>query len=114
MEINRLQTLIVNALEDTKGHDIEIIDTTKLSPLFERIIIVSGSSSRQVKALARNVADKVREAGGHVLSSEGEESAEWILVDFGSIVVHVMQPAIRAHYDLETLWSTRPISRRTA
>ena len=104
MKATQLEKLVVTALEDVKGHDIEVINTTKLTPLFERIILASGDSNRQVRSLARNVEDKVREAGGHIISTEGEESGEWVLVDLGDIVVHVMQPAIRSYYNLEELW----------
>jgi ribosome-associated protein len=104
MKVTQLEKLVVAALEDVKGHDIEVINTAKLTPLFERIIMASGDSNRQVRSLARNVEDKVREAGGLVISTEGEESGEWVLVDLGDIVVHVMQPAIRTHYNLEELW----------
>jgi ribosome-associated protein len=108
MDIRKLQKIAVNALEDIKGKDIEIIDTKKLTSLFDKIIIASGDSNRQVKALARNVHDKVKEAGGEVLGMEGEEVGEWVLVDLGDIVVHVMQPNVRSHYDLESLWQTKP------
>lgn len=104
MNITKLQKIIVDALEDIKGRDIEVINTSKLTPLFERIVIACGESNRQVRSLASNVQDKVREAGGQVLSTEGEESGEWVLVDLGDIVVHVMQPAIRSYYNLEELW----------
>lgn len=108
MELRKLQKLVVAALEDIKGKDIEVINTSRLTSLFERIIIACGDSNRQVKALARNVQDKVREAGGEVLSTEGEASGEWVLVDLGDIVVHVMQPAIRSYYNLEALWQESP------
>ena len=104
MNASKLEELVVSALEDIKAHDIEVINTAKLTPLFERIIIACGESNRQVRSLARNVEDKVREAGGQVISTEGEESGEWVLVDLGDIVVHVMQPAIRSYYNLEELW----------
>lgn len=108
MDIRKLQRIAVNALEDIKGRDIEVINTRKLSPLFDRIIIASADSTRQVKALARSVHDKVKEAGGDIIGMEGEESGEWVLIDLGNIVVHVMQPAIRQHYNLEELWQTTP------
>jgi ribosome-associated protein len=108
MDIRKLQRIAVAALEDIKGRDIEIINTTKLTSLFDRIIIASADSTRQVKALARNVEEKVKEAGGEVIGVEGEGSGEWILVDLGSIVVHVMQPAVRSYYNLEELWQARP------
>ena len=104
MNASKLEKLVVSALEDIKAHDIEVINTAKLTPLFERIIIACGESNRQVRSLAHNVEDKVREAGGQVISTEGEESGEWVLVDLGDIVVHVMQPAIRSYYNLEELW----------
>ena len=104
MNASQLEKIVVAALEDIKGRDIEVIDTAKLTPLFERIVIASGDSNRQVRSLARNVEDKAREAGAQIISTEGEESGEWVLVDLGDIVVHVMQPAIRSYYNLEELW----------
>lgn len=104
MNATQLTELAVAALEDIKGRDIEVIDTSRLTPLFERIVVASGDSNRQVRSLARNVHDKVREAGEEVLSVEGEDGGEWVLVDLGDIVVHIMQPAIRSYYNLEELW----------
>lgn len=104
MKLPQLQQIVVHALEDIKGRDIEVIDTSHLTPLFERMIIACGDSSRQVQSLARNVQEKVRAEGGEVLSCEGEEVGEWVLVDLGDIVVHVMQPAVRNYYNLEELW----------
>jgi ribosome-associated protein len=108
MDIRKLQKIAVAALEDIKGENIEVINTTKLTSLFDRIIVASGGSNRQVKALARSVQDKVREAGGEVCGVEGEDSGEWVLVDLGDIVVHVMQPTVRAYYNLEELWQAAP------
>ena len=108
MDVRKLQKIAVAALEDIKGRDIEVINTTKLTSLFDRIIIASADSTRQVKALARNVQEKVGLAGGEVIGVEGEDSGEWVLVDLGSIVVHVMQPAVRSYYNLEELWQTAP------
>jgi ribosome-associated protein len=108
MDIRKLQKIAVAALEDIKGRDIEVINTTKLTSLFDRIVIASADSTRQVKALARSVQDKVKEAGGEVVGVEGENSGEWILVDLGDIVVHIMQPAVRNYYNLEELWQARP------
>ncbi len=108
MDIRKLQRITVNALEDIKGKDIEVINTLKLSDMFARIVIATGDSNRQTRALARNVHDKVKEAGGEVLGMEGEDTGDWVLVDLGDIVVHVMLPAVRKHYDLETLWQTKP------
>ena len=104
LSIKKLETLAVDALDDIKGRDIIVVNTTKLSQMFERIVLASGDSNRQVRALARNVADKVRDAGGEVLSIEGEEMGEWVLVDLGPVVVHIMQPLVRSHFDLEGLW----------
>jgi len=104
MNASAIEKVVVAALEDIKGRDIEVINTAKLTPLFERIVIACGESNRQVRSLARNVEDKAREAGFEVLSTEGEESGEWVLVDLGEVVVHVMQPAIRSYYNLEELW----------
>jgi ribosome-associated protein len=112
MDIRKLQKIVVEALEDIKAKDIEIINTSKLTALFDRIVIASADSTRQTKALARNVAEKVREAGGEVVSTEGEQTGEWILVDLGDIVVHVMQPAVRAYYNLEEIWHATPARRR--
>ena len=108
MDLRKLQKIVVTALEDIKARDIEVINTTKLSPLFDRIVVASADSTRQVKALARNVHDKVKEAGGEVLSIEGEETGEWVLVDLDTIVVHVMQPSVRSYYNLEELWQAKP------
>lgn len=114
MDIKKLEKIVVSALEDIKGEEIEVINTSKLTPLFDRVVLASAGSNRQTRALARKVAEKVKEAGGEVLSVEGEETGEWVLVDLGDIVVHVMQPAVRLHYRLEELWSTAPGSRRNA
>jgi len=108
MDTRKLQKIAVSALEDIKGKDIEVIDTRKLTSLFDKIIIASGDSNRQTKALARNVHDKVKEAGGEVIGMEGEDVGEWVLVDLGDIVVHIMQPNVRSHYDLASLWKTTP------
>ena len=108
MDIKKLQKLAVSALEDIKAKDIEVINTSKLTAMFDKIIVATGDSNRQVNALARSVHDKVKEAGGDIVGMEGEESGEWVLVDLGDIVVHIMQPVVRAHYNLEELWQTVP------
>ena len=108
MDVRKLQKVAVGALEDIKARDIEVINTTKLSSLFDRIIIASADSARQTKSLARSVQDKVLAAGGRVIGMEGEATGEWIVVDLGDIVVHVMQPAVRAYYNLEELWKVTP------
>jgi ribosome-associated protein len=114
MDIATLERLVVGALEDIKARDIEVIDTTRLTAQFERIVVASAESGRQTRALARNVQDRAREAGVRVLGVEGEDSGEWVLVDLGEVVVHLMQPAVRGHYRLEDLWIATPASRRTA
>lgn len=94
----------VNALEDIKGKDIIVLDTSAQTSLFSRMIIASGDSTRRVKALANNVAVDLKEAGYEIISTEGLDSGEWALVDAGDLVVHVMQPAVRDYYDIEALW----------
>ncbi|MBK6632451.1 MAG: ribosome silencing factor [Betaproteobacteria bacterium] len=114
MDVKKLQKIAVGALEDIKARDIEVINTTKISSLFDRIIIASADSARQTKSLARSVQNKVLEAGGRVIGMEGEETGDWIVVDLGDIVVHIMQPAVRSYYNLEELWSAKPAARRKA
>jgi len=114
MDIKKLQKLVVSALEDVKAQDIQLFDTMHLTSMFDRIAIASGTSNRQTKALAASVRDKVKEAGGQVLSMEGENTGEWVLVDLGDMVVHIMQPTIRAYYRLEEIWGDKPISLTTA
>jgi ribosome-associated protein len=109
MDIKKLQTTVVSALEDIKGQDIALFDTTHLTSLFDRIAIVSGTSNRQTKALAASVRDKVKEAGGDVVGMEGEETGEWVLVDLGDMIVHIMQAPIRAYYRLEEIWGDKPV-----
>ncbi|WP_137938237.1 ribosome silencing factor [Chitinivorax sp. B] len=104
MNTEELKKIAIEALEDVKAKDIVVLDVGKLTSMFEWLIVASGDSNRQVKALANNVREDVKEAGGEVLSVEGEQSGEWVLVDLGSIVVHVMQPAVRDYYNLEALW----------
>ena len=109
MDIKKLQGIVVNALEDVKAQDIRIFDTSHLTSMFDRIAIASGTSNRQTKALASSVRDSVKAAGGQILSMEGEGTGEWVLVDLGDMVVHIMQPAIRAYYRLEELWGEKEI-----
>ena len=103
-DLERMVEVAVNALEDIKGKDILVLDTSDKTPLFARMIIASGDSTRQVKALANNVSVDLKAAGFELLSSEGENSGEWALVDAGDLVVHVMLPAVRDFYDIEALW----------
>ena len=108
-DIQKLQRAIVDGLEDVKAQDIQVFDTEHLSALFERVVIASGTSNRQTKALAASVRDAVREAGFAKPRMEGEENGEWIIVDCGAAVVHVMQPNIRQYYHLEELWGDKPV-----
>ena len=109
MDIKKLQTVVVDALEDVKGQEIMLFDTTHLTSLFDRIAVVSGTSNRQTKALAASVRDKVKEAGGDVVGMEGEDTGEWVLVDLGDMIVHIMQQAIRQYYRLEEIWGEKPV-----
>ena len=108
-DIQKLQRLIVDALEDVKAQDIVVFNTEHLSPLFERVIIATGTSNRQTKSLASSVRDKVREAGLPKPRLEGEDNGEWIIVDCGPAVVHIMQQAIRQYYHLEEIWGDKPV-----
>ena len=105
MRLNRLQHTAVTALEDIKAHDISVLDVRKLTSLYDTLIIASADSTRQVKALAQHVRDKLKEAGASIIGVEGEDTGEWVLIDAGDIVVHVMQPTVRAYYNLEELWA---------
>jgi ribosome-associated protein len=96
--------LVVSALEDIKARDIQAIDVRKITAMFDWIVVASGDSARQTKALARHVRDKLKAAGCAIVGTEGEEGAEWVLVDSGDIVTHIMQPAVRSYYNLEELW----------
>jgi ribosome-associated protein len=109
MDIRKLQRAIVDGLEDVKAHDIRVFNTEHLSPLFERVIVASGNSNRQTKALAASVRDSVKSRDMQVLRTEGEDNGEWIIVDCGAAVVHVMQPAIRQYYNLEELWGDKSV-----
>ncbi len=108
-DVQKLQRAIVDGLEDVKAQDIVVFNTEHMSPLFERVVIASGTSNRQTKALAASVRDKIREAGFPKPRIEGEDNGEWIIVDCGPAVVHVMQPAIRQYYHLEEIWGDKPV-----
>ena len=108
-DTQRLQRAIVDGLEDVKAQDIQVFNTEHLSPLFERVIVASGTSNRQTKALASSVRDAVRDAGFPKPRVEGEDNGEWIIVDCGAAVAHIMQPAIRNYYHLEEIWGDKPI-----
>ncbi|MFN4120785.1 ribosome silencing factor [Acidovorax sp.] len=108
-DVTKLQRAIVDGLEDVKAQDIQVFNTEQLSPLFERVIVASGTSNRQTKALAASVRDAVKEAGFSKPRIEGEDNGEWIIVDCGPAVAHIMQPAIRQYYRLEELWGETPV-----
>lgn len=114
MDIRKLQRLVVDALEDVKAQDIKVFNTADLSDMFERVVVASGTSNRQTRALASWVAEKVKEAGGDIVSIEGQDSGEWVLVDCNEVVVHIMQPAYRAYYNLEELWGGKPVRLKSA
>jgi ribosome-associated protein len=114
MTLLKLVKTVVAALEEIKARDIEVLDVTKITSLFDRMIIASGDSTRQTKAIANNVSEKVKAAGGAVYGVEGEQTGEWILVDLGDVLVHVMQSAVRAHYNLEELWAEAKKINKTA
>ena len=102
--VKQMRDVAVAALEDVKGKDVLSLDTTKLTDLFECMIVATGDSNRQVRALANNVREELKAKGYDIVSTEGEEYGEWVLVDAGSVIVHVMLPAVRDYYDLEQLW----------
>ena len=109
MDIRKLQRAIVDGLEDVKAQDIVVFNTEHLSPLFERVIIATGASNRQTKALAASVRDAVKTRGMQVLRTEGADNAEWIIVDCGAAVAHIMQPSIREYYHLEEIWGGKSV-----
>jgi ribosome-associated protein len=111
MNIEDKIKLIVDALEDIKAQDITVLDTGKLTSLFERMVIASGTSNRQTRAIADNVRLKVKEADEYVGNTEGEDTGDWVLLDLGDVIVHVMLPAVRAHYNLEELWGAGEAAR---
>ena len=110
MDIRKLQRAIVDGLEDTKAQNIRVFNTEHLTPLFERVIVASGTSNRQTKALAASVRDSVKSRGMQVLRTEGETNGEWIIVDCGAAVAHIMQPGIRDYYHLEEIWGDKPVN----
>ena len=108
-ELRKLQRTIVDALEDVKAQDIRVFDTSKLTDLFDRVIIATGNSNRQTRALAYSVSESVKKSGGEIISMEGLETGEWVLVDCGDIVVHLLQPTMRSYYQLEGMWGGKPV-----
>jgi ribosome-associated protein len=114
IDIRKLQRAIVDGLEDVKAHDIRVFNTEHLSPLFERVIVASGTSNRQTKALASSVRDTVKSRGLAMPRMEGEDNGEWIIVDCGAAVAHIMQPAIRQYYNLEEIWGEKAVKMKNA
>ena len=112
MDIRVKQRLVVEALEDVKGRDILVFNTARLPSMFERVVIASGESNRQVKALSDRVQERVRELGARVYGVEGEAAGEWVLVDLGDVVVHIMHPTVRTFYNLEEIWGGKPVRLR--
>lgn len=104
IDIKKLQKAAVAALEDIKARDIEVFDVAHLTSMFDRVIIASADSARQLKALSSHVRERAKASGGQVYGVEGEDGGDWVLIDLGDIVVHIMQPAVRSHYNLEELW----------
>ena len=109
MDIRVKQRVVIEALEDVKGRDIQVFNTARLPSMFERVVIASGESNRQVKALADRVQELIKEAGGRVYGVEGERGGEWVLVDLGDVVVHLMHPTVREFYNLEEIWGGKTV-----
>lgn len=114
MDIRKLQRIIVNALDDVKAQDIVVYNTKHLTSEFERVIIATGSSNRQTRALGYNVSHEVKEAGGEVIGMEGTDTGEWVLVDCGQAIVHILQPAMREYYNLEEVWGGKKVNIKLA
>jgi ribosome-associated protein len=112
MRLNRIQKTAVTALDDIKARDVTVLDVRKLTSLCDTMIIATAESNRQVKALANHVRERLKEAGATIVGVEGEATGEWVLVDAGDIIVHIMQPAVRAYYNLEELWAPPATKRR--
>jgi ribosome-associated protein len=109
MDIRIKQRAVVEALEDVKGRDIIVYNTARMPSMFERVVIASGESNRQVKALADRVQERIKELGSRVYGVEGEKAGDWVLVDLGDVVVHIMQPTVREFYNLEEVWGGKPV-----
>lgn len=105
MNSKALADIAIDALEEIKATDITLLDVAKLTSMFDYVIVASAGSSRQTKALANNVREKVKQAGGEILCFEGEQTGEWLLVDLGDVIVHIMQPEARSYYNLEAFWT---------
>jgi ribosome-associated protein len=110
MDLKKKQSTVVDALEDVKGYDIVVFNTAKMPTMFERVIIATGTSNTQVKALADRVRERIEQAGGRVYGVEGAKGGEWVLVDLGDVVVHIMHPAVRSFYNLEEVWGGKEVT----
>ena len=113
MDLRTKERLVVEALEDVKGYDIQVFNTARLPSMFERVVIATGTSNTQVRALADRVQERVREHGSRVYGVEGESSGEWVLVDLGDVVVHIMHPTVREFYNLEEIWGGKPVRKKS-
>ena len=113
MDLSTKQRVVVEALEDVKGYDIQVFNTARLPSMFERVVIASGTSNTQVRALADRVQERIREQGSPVYGVEGESGGEWVLVDLGDVVVHIMHPTVREFYNLEEIWGGKPVKMKT-
>jgi ribosome-associated protein len=109
MDLKHKQSTVVDALEDVKGYDIVVFNTASMPTMFERVVIATGTSNTQVKALADRVRERIEQAGGRVYGVEGAKSGEWVLVDLGDVVVHIMHPAVRSFYNLEEVWGAKAV-----
>ncbi|HBT33727.1 MAG TPA: ribosome silencing factor [Pusillimonas sp.] len=109
MNIQQLQRLVIDALENVKAQDIKVFNTTEITAMFDRVVLVTGTSNRQTRALAASVADAAREQKIPIVAYEGQDTGEWVLLDLGDIVIHCMQPEIRRYYNLEEIWGGKPV-----
>ena len=114
MDLRTKQRAVVEALEDVKGRDIIVYNTARMPSMFERVVIAGGDSNRQVKALADRVQERIRDQGARVYGVEGEKGGEWVLVDLGDVVVHIMHPTVRDFYNLEEIWGGKPVKLNTS
>jgi ribosome-associated protein len=113
MDLRTKERVVVEALEDVKGYDIQVFNTARLPSMFERVVIATGTSNTQVRALAERVQERILEQGSRVYGVEGESSGEWVLVDLGDVVVHIMHPTVREFYNLEEIWGGRPVRKKS-
>jgi ribosome-associated protein len=113
MDLRTKERVVVEALEDVKGYDIQVFNTARLPSMFERVVIATGTSNTQVRALAERVQERILEQGSRVYGVEGESSGEWVLVDLGDVVVHIMHPTVREFYNLEEIWGGKPVRRKS-